>query len=237
MTDDDRDPLADLNASPLNPLPGAVWLLLVAILGIEAALWAGGAGLVGGPQALGWRIEAMQRFAFSSAIQDWMLQNWRFPTNNLLRYGSYSFVHGTPMHALFGAVLIAALGKAVGDSFGFVRFLVLALVTPVAAAMVFGLLTANNTLGWLFGAMPMVFGLVGGFTWLKWREAQGDREKQLRAFALIGILLVARLGFGLLVETGPGWIAELTAFVVGFGLSAWVLGPGSWARLRDRIRG
>ena len=88
MTDDDHDPLADLNASPLNPLPGAVWLLLLAVIGIEAVLSAGSAGLIGGQQAVGWRIETIQNYAFSSGIQDWMLQNWRFPVRHLTRFSS-----------------------------------------------------------------------------------------------------------------------------------------------------
>lgn len=236
MTENDTDPLADLNASPLNPLPAAVWLVLLAVLGLEAVLWAGGAGLVGGPQAVGWRIEVIQRFAFSSAIQDWMLESRRFPANHMLRYLSFGFVHGTPMHALFGAVLIAALGKAVAEAFGAVRFLVMVVVVPACAVAVFGFFTRTEDLGWAFGAMPMVFALVGAFTWLKWREAEGDRVKQRRAFAMIGILLVARLAFGLLAEAGPGWIAEIAAFGFGFAASALALGPGSWARLRDRIR-
>ncbi|WP_323035720.1 rhomboid family intramembrane serine protease [Pararhodobacter sp.] len=237
MTDDDRDPLADLNASPLNPLPGVIWLVLLVILGIEAVLWAGGAGLVGGPQAVGWRIETIQRFAFSSGIQDWMLQNWRFPTQHLIRYFSFNFIHGTPMHALFGVVLVAALGKTVAESFGAARFVVLVLVAPLMGAAIFGLITRADHLGWLFGAMPMAFALVGAFTWIKWREAAGDRTKQRRAFAMIGILVLARLAFGLLAEAGPAWIAEVASFALGFAGSALVLGPGSWARLRERICG
>jgi len=236
MSDEDQDPLADLNASPLNPLPGIVWLLLLAVLGIEAVLWAGGAGYIGGPQAVGWRIEAIQRYAFSSAIQDWMLQNWRFPSYQLQRYLSFGFIHGTPMHALFSAVLIAALGKAVAEPFGLLRFLALVLAVPTVAAIAFGLIVGADELGWLFGAMPMAFALVGAFTWLRWHEAQGNRDKQRRAFAMIAILLAARLGFGLMAESGPAWIAELLAFGLGFGASSLALGPGSWARLRDRIR-
>jgi len=237
MRDDHNDPLADLNASPLNPLPGAVWLLLLAVLGIEAVLWAGGAGLIGGPQAVGWRIEAIQRLGFSGAIQDWMLENRVFPATHLLRYASYSFIHAAPMHALFAGVLIAALGKTLSEAFGAIRFLVLALVTPMLGAVSFGLVVGSETQGWLFGAMPLAFALVGGFTWLKWHQAQGDRTLQRRAFAMIGILLVARLAFGLLAETGPGWVAEFASFGFAFVLSAGFLGPGSWHRLRERLRG
>lgn len=237
MNDDDRKALDNLNASPINPLPGAVWLLLAVVLGIEAVLWAGGAGLVGGARAVGWRIAAIESYAYSSAIQHWMIENMRFPLWNLARYGAFSFVHGSPMHALFGAVLLAALGKSVAEQFGALRFLLLALLVPILAAAGFGLIVGNHPLGWLLGAMPMVFGLVGAFTWLKWREAGTDAVKKRRAFGMIALLLGARLAFGLIAEAGPGWIAEALAFAMGFALSALFLGPQSWSRTRDRLRG
>lgn len=237
MTEDEEQRLRDHNASPLNSLPGAVWLLVLGVIGVELVLSAASFGLVGGPMGVGWRLQAIERFAYSGAIQQWMLENWRFPVSHLWRYLSFSFVQGTAMGAVFGAVLIAALGKMLGERFGAAAFLTLALGAPVLGAMVFGLIVGNDQLGWLVGSMPMVFGLVGGFTWLRWHDAQGDREKQKRAFGMIGLLLAARLAFGLVAETGPGWIGEVAAFVIGFGASALFLGPGSWHRLRARIRG
>lgn len=237
MTDDPDAPLRDHNASPLNPLPAVVWLLILAVLGVEALLSAASHGLVGGPEGLGWRVHAIERFAFSSAIQQWMLDNMRMPAMYAMRYLTFGFVHANPMHAVFGAVLLAALGKMVAERFGSLRFLGLVLVVPVLAAFLFGLVTARDQLGFLFGALPMAFALVGAVTWLRWQDAAGDRDKQRRAFALIGVLVAARLGFALFAETGPAWIAELAAFALGFGASALFLGPGSWQRLRARIRG
>lgn len=236
MTDDPEDALRDLNASPLNPLPGVVWLLLALVLGTEAVFTAAGWGLVGGAEGVGWRIAALERHGFSSAIQHWMIEVRRFPSAHLSRYLTFSFVHGTAMHALFAAVMLAALGKMLAERFGSLRFGVLALAGPVLAALVFGVIVGEDPLGWLFGAMPMAFALVGGFTWLRWFEAR-DAEARRRAFGLIGLLLAARLGFGLLAESGPAWIADASAFAIGYALSALLLGPGSWRRLRARLRG
>lgn len=234
---DDERLLRDLNSSPINKLPGAVWLLILAILAVEITLSLAGQGVIGGQQGVGWRVRAIERFAFSSGIQQWMLDNARFPPMHLVRYVTYGFVHASLMHAVFAVVLLAALGKMVGESFGAIRFLVLALAVPVGAAFLFGLVTSQDQLGWLLGGMPMAFALVGAVTWLRWRDAHGDRGKQRRAFALIGVLIGARLAFALLAETGPAWMAELAAFALGFAASALVLGPGSWQRLRSRIRG
>ena len=227
---------ADPNASPLNSLPWPVWVWVLAILGIEAVLWAGGAGLIGGAQAVGWRLAAFEDYAFSSGLQVFMLDSGQAPLGHLQRYLTFPFVHGSPLQAVLTAVLIAALGKFVAETAGTAALLVLLVLVPVPAAFVFGLIVGQDTLGWLFGAMVPVFALVGAFTWLKWQQAAGDPVKQRRAFSLIGLLIVARLGFGLLAELGPAWIAELTAFALGFALTATVLGPGQWARLRDRLR-
>ena len=235
--DDDERLLRDLNSSPINALPGMVWLLVLLIAAIELLLTAAGYGLIGGPSGVGWRIEAIQRFAYSSAVQSWMLETWRFPPMHLVRYLSFPFIHAGAMHAIFAIVLIAALGKMVGERFSAGAFLILAVLVPVLSAIVFGFVMGEDQLGWLFGAMPTVFALVGAFTWMRFRDAQGDRAKQRRAFGMIAVLLGARLAFGVMAETGPGWIAEVAAFAFGFGLSALVLGPGSWQRLRSRIRG
>lgn len=238
MAQDDRedtqDGLSALNAAPINPLPAAVWLLIALIAGIEAVLWAGGAGLIGGPQAVGWRLAAIERFAFSSAVQGWMWETGRYPMAHLWRYPAFGLIHAGPMHAFLAVVLLAALGKYVAEAFGTRAFLVVLVLPPIAGAAVFGLAMGPDAQGWLLGGMAMVFGLVGALTWWRWQVA-GDAAGRRRAFALIGVLLAARLGFGLIAETGHGWIAEIAAFGFGFALSA-LVGPGGWARLRTRLR-
>lgn len=230
------EPLANLNASPFNPLPWPVWLVIVIIAVIEMALWLGGKGLIGGPGAVGWRLDAIQRFGFSSAIQSWMLEVWRFPLMHLLRYPAYSLIHAGTMHAFFVIVLVAALGKYVAEPFGNRAFLALLALPPMAGAAVFGLVLGKDVQGWLIGGMPLVFGLVGALTWWRWQSAP-DRDSRLRAFGVIGVLLAARLGFGLIAEIGHGWIGELAAFGFGFGLST-IVGPGrlpqitAWLRAR-----
>ncbi|WP_209425203.1 rhomboid family intramembrane serine protease [Pararhodobacter sp. SW119] len=234
MAEDEREErLRDLNASPLNPLPALVWLVILALAGIELVLWLGGQGIVGGPEALGWRLTALQRFGFSTGLQVWMLENLRLPLLHLVRYPAYSFVHAGPLHAVLVIVLIAALGKAYGEAQGSIRLFLMIFLPPILGAVAFGLVLGAHELGWLFGGMAMVFGLVGGLTWWRWRVA-GDRGARVRAFGIIGALLLARLGFGLMVESGHGWIAELAAFAVGFGLAA-AMAPGRWAALRARL--
>lgn len=237
MNDDYDQQMKDLNASPLNPLPGGVWLLAGALLLVEAAMLAGGAGLIGGPAAIGWRIAAIEDYAFSSAVQNWMIDTWRFPLHHLLRYVSYLFVHAGPTHLLFALIFVLAMGKMVGERFGSMRFVLVAILPTIPAAMIFGLFTADSANGWLLGAMPMAFSLIGAFTWLRWKEAGDDRDKRLRAFSLIGVLIVARIAFGMFGEIGMFWIAELLSFAFGALFSALFLAPGSWSAVRARLRG
>jgi len=225
--------LRDLNAAPLNPLPGPVWLMLLALAGVETVLVLAAQGWIGGPTAIGWRLEAIQRFAVSGAIQDWMVQTRQAPARHLVRYLAFPLVQPGTMATVLVLAMLAGLGKAIGEGLGTRALLASALLPPVGAAVVFAAVLGDHELAWLFGAWPTVFGLVGAYTWLAWLRAGGDPARQRRAFGLIGVLMLARLGFGLLAEAGHGWIADLVAFAVGFGLAA-LMAPGTLARLRRR---
>lgn len=232
---DDTDRQRDPAASPLNPLPAAVWALLVPLAGVELVLLAAAQGWIGGPAGLGWRIAAIQRLAFVGEVQAWMLETRHAPPRQLLRYLAYPWVQPGSLAALFALALVAGLGKAVAEGLGTRVLLVVALAAPALAALVFGLIMGGHELAWLIGAVPLMMGLVGAYTWMLWARAAGDPARQRRAFGLIGALMLARLGFGLLAETGYGWIADLAAFGAGFGL-AWALHSGRFAMLRDRLR-
>jgi rhomboid protease GluP len=220
----------DLNAAPMNPLPGLVWAALLAMAGIEAVLWLASAGLIGGAQGIGWRLQMIQRFAFSAELQEWMLETRRAPVQHLWRYLSFSFLHGQPAQAALSLVLLAAMGKFVGERLGPLRLALLMAVPPVLGAAVFGLFVGSDPMGWLFGALPMIFGLIGAFTFLRWQAAVTPLEAR-KAFALVVVLMVARLAMGLMVELGHGWIADLAAFGAGFVLTM-MMQRRFWKRLR-----
>lgn len=74
-----------LNAPPLNPLPPVVWLLVDHRDGGGAGGWRR-CGLVGGPAAIGWRIEALQRFAVIPELTRYMWTNGVWPIEALARF-------------------------------------------------------------------------------------------------------------------------------------------------------
>ena len=87
----------------------------------------------------------------------------------------------------------------------------------------------------LIGGFPAVYGLIGAFTYILWRQLSLVGAQQSRAFSLIAFLMGIQLLFALLFGGQPDWIADLTGFATGFFLS-FFLAPGGWARFRNKIR-
>ena len=60
--------------APVNPLPPFLIALFLVLIGVEAAFTLGARGLIGGPDAVGWRAAAIQDYGFNGEIlADWGL--------------------------------------------------------------------------------------------------------------------------------------------------------------------
>ncbi|MGV6850252.1 MAG: rhomboid family intramembrane serine protease [Marinibacterium sp.] len=217
----------------VNPLPPVVVVLFLAMAVPETLFSLGAAGVIGGPEAIGWRNAAVQTFAFSGDVFDWMVTNRIWPADQLMRFVTYPFVHFSLTHAAIAGVFILALGKMVAEKFGQWQMAVIFFASAAFGALLYGLLL--NDPYPLAGAFPPAYGLVGAFTFLLWRGLGALGENQVRAFTLIGVLLGVQLLFGLLFGGSPDWVADLGGFAAGFALS-FVLAPGGWGAIRARIR-
>lgn len=224
---------SDPEIRPVNPLPPVVVVLFLAILGIECVFSLGARGMIGGPGAVGWRLEGMQRYSFSSGILDWMWANNRWPPEQVMRFVTYPFVHGGFTHALFVGVFLLAMGKMVAESFGQLAMLTMFVLSGIGGAFAYSLFL-NDPVP-LIGGFPPVYGLIGGFTFLLWKSLAKVGSNQTRAFSLIAFLMGFQLLFGLLFGGQTDWVADLAGFATGFGLS-FFLAPGGWARMRARIQ-
>lgn len=227
QTDHPREP------SPFNAVPPLITVLALAIFAIECLFALAAEGMVGGPQAVGWRSEAIQNFGFSNRAQAWMVENGTVRVDFLWRYVTYPFLHANFIHASFAAVMVLALGKFVNERMASWAVLCLFFGSCIAGAAVYGLLFPQGP-GY-YGAYPGVYGLIGGFTYLVWLRLGEMGENQLRAFTMIGFLLAIQLVFGLMYGGGSGWVADVTGFTAGFGLS-FVLAPGGLQKIRARLR-
>lgn len=212
-------------------LPGGIVAFACLLAGIEAAFQLGAAGLIGGPFALGWRVEAMSDLGFSAPLFRLVLTTQRADGGTILRFVAYALVHQNLTHALFGLVLLVALGKAVAERFSQWAVGLVLVVATLAGALAYGLLQDGRTL--LVGIYPGVYGLIGAFTFALYAAADGGRSR-LMAFRLIGVLLMLQLVFLVLIGGANVWIADLGGFLAGFALAV-ALGDEGGARLR-RLR-
>ncbi|MBL3566456.1 rhomboid family intramembrane serine protease, partial [Rhodovulum sulfidophilum] len=136
---------SDPNAPPINPLPAVVWLLVLPVIAMEVVLSLGARGLVGGPAAVGWRLQAIRDYGFSGQVFDWMLQSGQFPADQMIRFVTYPFVHASLTHAVFVVVFILALGKMVGEVFRAWAVLLVFFGAAIVGALAYGLLLDTPT--------------------------------------------------------------------------------------------
>lgn len=223
----------DHNAHPLNPLPGVVWLLALPIAIIEIVLSLASDGLIGGPDAVGWRLQALQDFAFSTPVFQWMLANSYFPPEQLLRFVSYMFIHTGPTHAIFTVVFILAMGKFVSEVFKPWAVVAIFFASGILGALAYGLLSFSPVV--LIGAYPPVYGLIGAFSFILWVRLGANGGNRMGAFTLIAFFLGFQMIFALTFGGSREWIADAAGFLTGFALSFLVC-PGGPARALAAIR-
>jgi membrane associated rhomboid family serine protease len=226
----DRDP----NAAPFNPLPMIVWVLALPLIAMELAFALGASGVAGGAEGVGWRLQAVERFALWPPLLREQWETGGYPPDQLYRLVSYPLVHASFTHALFAVVLLLALGKMVGEIFRWWAVVAVVAGASIAGGLVLGLYTPEPRAP-LIGAYPPVYGLIGAFTFLLWVNLARTGANKFRAFSLIGALLFFQLIFGVLFGTTWDWVADVTGFVAGFLLS-FVVSPGGWGRVMDKIR-
>jgi rhomboid protease GluP len=226
----------DHNASPFNAVPPLVVALALVMAGIECWLSAGTAGIVGGPEAVGWRTEALHRFAFSGPLFHWMLESpGRTSVDILKRFVTYPFVNGSFTQMIFAVVITLGLGKFVGEIYRQSAVAVVWLASTVTAALAYAFLTGSQIA--LNGGMPPAYGLIGSYTFALWMRAQMTGQPPWMAFRLIGLLMLLQIGFGLVPGggLGPQVVAEIAAFATGF-IVSFIIRPGGLAALADRLR-
>ncbi len=218
---------------PFNSIPPIVIVLAGAVFAIEAVFSLADAGVLGGRAGIGWRVAAFQDYGFSPGVWELVAERGIWAREYLSRFVTYAFVHHDFTSAIFGGAMLLALGKFVGDLFHWAAVAAVALGSCVGGAAVFGAMAPGNPP--LLGAYPMVYGMIGAFTYITWFRLGQLGQNQLQAFRLIGFLLGLQLVFGLLFGGGLTWIADLSGFLVGLFIAPFVA-PGGWASFLRRMR-
>jgi membrane associated rhomboid family serine protease len=207
-------------------LPPVVVALVGAIVAIELLFQLAAAGLVGGGAGLGWRLAALERWAFSAPHLDLMLARGEYPPEALLRFLTCGFLHANAFHAGFAAVLVLALGKGVSDHLSAAAAVAIMGAGLVAGALLWWAAAPGGRL--LFGAYPGIYALIGAYAWSLWSGGRG-RERRL-ALRLVLVLAALQLGLRLVEDPGEVWIAEIGGFMAGSALAP-LVAPGACARL------
>ena len=224
----------DRNAPPLNPLPAIVWVLALPLIAMELLLSLAEAGLIGGASGIGWRSQAVERFALFPELLRQQVAAGGQPYADLSQLLSYPLVHGSVTHAIFALVILLALGKMVGENFRWWGVLAVVTVATLAGGLAYGLLVPDLRAP-LIGAYPPVYGLIGAFTFLLWTDPTRTGGNRYRAFSMIGFLMLLQLVFGVLFGGGWTWVAELAGFFAGF-LTSFIVRPGGLRRLVAMMR-
>jgi membrane associated rhomboid family serine protease len=210
-----------------------IWAIFLPMLAVEIVFQLGSAGVLGGPEAVGWRLGAMQEYGFFGQLLPLIAERGEAPLGLLIRFFSYAFINASFTQFLFVAVFLLALGKMVASVFRPWAVLVVFLGSAIFGALTYGLIMGERAV--LIGGFPAIYGLIGAFTFILWMNLAHQGANPYRAFTLIGVLLGIQLLFGALFGAAPDWIAEVAGFVAGFALSI-LVSPGGWARLLARLR-
>lgn len=223
----------DPDASPFNRLPPLVVAVAVLLAGIEGMFQLGELGLIGGAEAIGWRIGAIRDFGWHDQIFAWMIETGQAPWSELRRLLTFPLLHRGAVEALLAVVFVLALGKMVSEAFGQAAFVVVFALSSLAGALSMALFTSSNV--FLVGGYPGAFGLIGAFTYLRYAGYVGAEASGARAFSLIAILAGVQLIFSLINADFGNLTAELGGFACGFLLS-FIVRPGGLRLLLNRLR-
>lgn len=227
-----------MNESPVNPLPAVVWLLAMPVIASEAVFALGRFGLISGAEGIGLRLAGIRMSAYAPEIMQWMWSVGAIDWGQIHRLVTYPFVNGSFMQALFVLAFTLALGNMIARAFRPWAVIALYLGSAAGGALIYTIIMPYlpGRATPLIGGFPAVYGLVGGFTFLLWTRLAEVNASRYRAFALIGMLLLFQLVFGVVFGgMGYGWIAEIAGFCVGFGLS-FLLVDGGLARALRQLR-
>ncbi len=234
--------------SPFNSVPVSVLVLVFIIVGVEIAITLGNAGIIGGPTAVGWRLDWIDQFAVSPAVIDRIFGLGDLSYYMTRRLVGYSFINAGWVPVIFASAMLLALGKFIGESWKPLSILMTFVVAGIVGGLVFGIVTPQNMP--LFGSFPAVYGLIGAYSYLRWLELQHSGNNKWKAFGLITFVVLIQIVWGLILKllTAFGFfeadpsaimiyfgIASLSGFVTGLVLSP-ILGPGGWATFVARLR-
>lgn len=214
-----------------NPVSPIVVVLVFAMVVVELVFQAAEHGLIGGPQAHGWRVEMASLFGFYKAVFDHILIGGDIEPKVIWPFLTYLFISRSFMHMLIPATLILAMGKMIAEMFSGLAVFILFVACGLAGSLAFGMLASGDQ-AQLIGAFPVFYGFIGTFTWIRVYQLRSKGKSVLPAFGLIGMFIIMRGVFMAIYGIPKELVADIAGLIVGF-LLAYLVAPDG----KDRIKG
>lgn len=195
---------------PQAGAPGFLWALVGIMTVIEVILSLSDAGAFGGKNL---RWAAFVLGAYWQPVLAGMVPP-AYPGQTAVMFISYAFLHGGLAHLALNSVVLLSLGKFVSTHVGAARTLLVLLVSAVAGAACFGLLSSSPAP--MIGASGAVFGLIGVWQALDYRiRRRAGLPLQPVLMAILG-LIAANIALFVMFAGGLAWQAHLGGWIVGW---------------------
>ena len=199
-----------IRAAPQAGAPGFLWCLVGIMTAIELVLSLSAFGIFGG-QSLRWPAFVLGAFwqpVFAGTVPP------VYPGQIAVMFISHAFLHGGLVHLAMNSVVLVSLGKFVSAHVGAARTLLVLLLSAVAGAACFGLLSSSPAP--MIGASGAVFGLIGLWQAMDYRiRRQAGLPLQPIAMAILG-LIAANIALFVILAGGLAWQAHLGGWIVGW---------------------
>ncbi len=208
------------NASPFNAVPIVALLIAAPIALIELALQLGARGLIGGPEAVGWRVELIQKFGFYDTIFEQMLTSGHVQPDWLWRFATYPFISASLPEALIGSVIVLGTGSFFARHYPLHRVVLAFLIPAAAGALATGLLMDAPRP--LIGPIPAGFGMLGTFSFVQWIKERNEGGSGWGAFGMVGTLMVLQGVRGFFFGDWMGSLATTAGVLAGVAASFYV---------------
>lgn len=195
----------------------------LSLAGIEFALWAAEAGLLG-PEYRNLRMQALAYGAFWPGL----LRDWKpnFPLQALTMFATYAFLHAGPVHLAMNMVTLLSLGRAVIERSGIRIFLLVYGASALGGALAYGFISPGFQP--MVGASGALFGLAGAL--IGWEHADRRRLRMDSRPVLTALLLLVGVNLVMYwaLDGRLAWQAHLGGAVAGL--------AGTWLMIQKRER-
>jgi len=218
---------------PFNPVSPVVLVFVATVVVIEVVLQLAERGWIGGPEAIGWRLELVRNVGFHRAVFDHLLAGGSLEPKVIWPFLSYIFVHKSFAHMLIASALMLGMGKLIAERFSSLAVVALIVVCGLMGSLIFGMFSAVGGFP-LTGSYPVFYGFIGTFTWIRISDLRSEGKSILPAFSAVGMFLIFRTAFALMYGLSNSWMSDLAGVITGF-LLAYVLAPDGNDRMKRWI--